>query len=113
MRATYEIGLVLVVFPIVVWTACKNEPGETAGRLFRFLGLVSYAVYVLHEPAASLFTTMLIHGVHLNLAHPLVADAALVVFMALLIVSTWMIDHYYDAPIRKVLSRHLGLVRQS
>ena len=113
MRATYEIALVLVVFPIVVWTACKNEPGETAGRLFRFLGLVSYAVYVLHEPAASLFTTMLIHGLHLNLAHPLVADAALVVFLALLIVGTWLVDRYYDAPIRKALSRHLDLVRHT
>ena len=111
MRETYEIVLVLVVFPIVVWTACRNEPGETAGRLFRFLGLVSYAVYVLHEPAAALFTTILIHGLHLNLSHLLVADVALVVFIALLIFGTWLVDRYYDAPIRKALSRRLDLVR--
>lgn len=113
MKAAYEIVLVLVVFPIVVWTACRNEPGETAGRLFRFLGLVSYAIYVLHEPAAALFTTMLIHGLHLNLAHPLVANVALVVFMALLMLGTWLVDRYYDAPIRKALSRRLDLIRHT
>ncbi len=111
IRATYEIVLVLVVFPIVVWTACRNEPGEATGRLFRFLGLVSYAVYVLHEPAAALFTTILIHGLHLNLADALVADVALAAFLALLIVGTWLIDRYYDAPIRKALSRQLATPR--
>jgi peptidoglycan/LPS O-acetylase OafA/YrhL len=110
-KAIYEVALVLVVFPIVVWVTCKNESGEATGSLFRFLGLVSYTVYVLHASASVLFTTILIQGAHLNLMHPIVADSALIAFMALLLLGTWVIDRYYDAPIRKALGRRLELTR--
>lgn len=105
VRTAYELALVLGLFPLVVWAGCQNEPGELDGRLFRFLGLISYAVYVLHQPAAALFAWVLERGLHLRLDSAPVARAALVAFVAGLVVATWLIDKYYDAPVRRWLSR--------
>ena len=105
----YELALVLVIFPLVVWTACQFEPGPTTSRTFRFLGLISYAVYTLHQPAAALFTTLLIHVAHLDLLRPGTANLAFLLFMVLLVIASWLIDACYDTPIRKALARRLGL----
>ena len=106
-RASYELGLVLCVFPLVVWVGCQNEPGRWSGLLFRFLGLISYSVYVLHQPAAELFAKLLEKGAHLDLQSVPTANAALVVFIAGLMIVTWLIDKYYDIPIRRSLSARL------
>ena len=106
LRAAYELVLVLVVFPVVVCIACISEPGRRSGVLFRFFGLISYAVYVLHEPAAELTVRLLQRGTHLDLSVPAVANLSLAGFVALLVGATWMIDRYYDAPTRRWLSRH-------
>ena len=105
LRTAYELALVLGLFPLVVWVGGQNEPGQWDGRLFRFLGLISYAVYVLHQPAAALFARVLERGLHLRLDSVPVAHAALAAFIAGLVAATWLIDKYYDAPIRRWLSR--------
>lgn len=106
LRAAYELVLVLAVFPTVVCIACVSEPGRWSGVLFRFFGLISYAVYVLHEPAAALTTRLLQRGAHLDFDVPAIANLSLAGFVTLLVGATWLIDRYYDAPTRRWLSRH-------
>lgn len=104
-RPAYELVLVLGLLPLAVWVGCQCEPGHGANQLFRFLGLISYAVYVLHQPAGALFSRLLERGIHLNMGNTAVADACLALFVVDLIVVTWLIDLYYDVPVRRWLSR--------
>jgi peptidoglycan/LPS O-acetylase OafA/YrhL len=105
LQAAYELVLVLALFPTVLCVACLSEPGPRAAALFRFLGLISYAVYVLHEPAGALVGRALQRGARLNLEDPWTANIALVGFLALLVAGTWLVDRYYDTPVRRWLGR--------
>lgn len=106
IRVFYELGLVLGVFPLVVWVGCQTEPGQWSGRLFHFLGLISYAIYVLHQPAGALFAKFLEKGAHLDLNSVPIANTALVIFIISLMIATWLINKYYDVPVRRWLSGH-------
>ena len=48
-RAIYDLAWILVGFPAVIALAAAREPTAGAGA-FRFLGVTSYGVYVLHYP---------------------------------------------------------------
>ncbi|HEX4182929.1 MAG TPA: acyltransferase, partial [Caulobacteraceae bacterium] len=50
----FELGAVLVAFPLLVWIASRYEPGPHIGRAFSFIGLMSYGIYILHQPLAVL-----------------------------------------------------------
>ena len=54
MRAIWDAACVLVVFPLLVYCATLVDPGPRRRRVATFLGVTSYAVYVLHSPLASL-----------------------------------------------------------
>lgn len=105
MRAWYELGLVLVAFPLVLVVGCRSEPGPLARRWFHALGLASYAVYVLHQPAGALFGRLLQRGAHLDLDDPAVAQAGLAVFAVGLLGAAWAIDRWFDVPVRRWLGR--------
>lgn len=100
-RAVGELACVLAGFPLVVWVACQNEPGRFGAHLFRLLGLVSYAVYVLHQPASTLFAKLIEHGAHMPPER--VATPALALFISGLVVAAWLVDKYYDTPVRRWL----------
>lgn len=103
-RLFYELALVLVVFPLVVWVACQSEPGPVTARLFRFMGLVSYAVYVLHQPVGALFEKFLARGLHLDLEATPVTNSPLLAFVVTLVLGSWLVDRYYDRPVRRTLT---------
>ena len=105
IRPFYELGVVLVAFPIIVWIGCQSEPGPMAARIFRFMGLVSYAVYVLHQPAGAFFEIFLKRSLHLNMETTFTANIALAAFFGCLLLGCWLIDRYYDNPLRKWLNR--------
>jgi peptidoglycan/LPS O-acetylase OafA/YrhL len=99
-RRLYELAVVLGVFPTIVWVAVQREPGVLGGRLFGFLGRVSYAVYVLHAPLGML-AGLALAAVGRPAQGPLVA----VPFMLVVVLLSAGIDRAYDAPVRRWLSR--------
>ena len=101
----FELGAVLVGFPLLVFVASRYEPGPLSGRLFSFIGLMSYGVYVLHQPLGVLVRQGLDHfdwdPADLN---PWLTGPAALVF---LVVLAWQLDKLYDAPVRNWLRERL------
>lgn len=98
----FEAGCVIIVFPIVL--AAGTAGGEIAGwqgRLCRFMGDLSYPLYIIHYPFIYLFA-------HWNWStHPdpvrlgLVATALYVAVVAL----AYALTRWYDRPVRAWLTR--------
>ena len=97
----YEIGMVLVGMPALAVAAARFEPDPLSGRLFSFVGLISYGVYIVHQPLGNL-VVMLLHRV---VRIPTDLSGALygLVFMTFLVLLNWGLDRFYDAPVRRWL----------
>lgn len=96
----YELALVLVGFPLLLIAAAWFEPGPRSGRLFSLVGLVSYGVYIVHQPLGNLARSALTRWPAL-VDHSGILSGAL--FMAGVVGLSWWLDGHYDAPVRKVL----------
>jgi peptidoglycan/LPS O-acetylase OafA/YrhL len=105
LRGAYDLLWVLVGFPLLIATAVQREPGRGIG-IFQFLGVTSYAIYVLHVPLRRLMQYGLKGFLHRDL---MMIDAPWsgFVFVILVCVTGWLADRYYDAPVRRWLSRKL------
>jgi peptidoglycan/LPS O-acetylase OafA/YrhL len=107
IRPIFDLAVVALVFPYIVALALVAEPSYRAGQFFRFVGAISYAVYVLHAPLGAFALEILGQDVVMKAA-PGVGLA----FMVALVALCWSLDRFYDAPLRRLL---LGLrfVRRS
>jgi peptidoglycan/LPS O-acetylase OafA/YrhL len=102
-RPITDLACVLLIFPVLVWLATLIDPGTTWQKASTFLGLTSYAVYVLHTPLLAVLSSLArVHSAGVGLAWLGVA------FLTLLLAVSWLIDSYYDAPVRRYLSRRLA-----
>jgi len=95
----FEIGAVVVAFPLIIAAAAQIEPGPRTGRAFAVIGLVSYAVYLLHQPMGNI-ARIVLGRLHVRIPtdwHGLLFGA---VFMAAVFGLSWWLDGAYDAPFR-------------
>jgi peptidoglycan/LPS O-acetylase OafA/YrhL len=107
-RALWDAVCVLVVFPVTVYFGTLIDPGSRLRRIATFLGVTSYAVYVLHSPLSSV----------LNSAMRFFAAGSVAPYMGLavlafLLAGCWLIDRYIDMPIRRQLSRIIPKMQAS
>lgn len=100
-RPVYQLFAVLLVFPGLVSVAIRHEPGRAGGAVFSLLGLVSYAVYVLHQPLGVLA------GLALRAlpGSPPPVDVTVPLFMLAVVGLCVAIDTLYDRPVRRALTR--------
>jgi peptidoglycan/LPS O-acetylase OafA/YrhL len=95
----YEVGMILVGLPLIAVAAARFEPGPATGRFFTWVGLVSYGVYCLHQPLGNL--------VVLGLGRVLPVGLRVlpfgILFVAAVMLLSWALDVYYDAPLRRWL----------
>jgi peptidoglycan/LPS O-acetylase OafA/YrhL len=95
LRAVWDAVCVLVVFPLVVYAGTAIDPSTRLQRVATFLGVTSYAIYVLHSPLFSLLhSTLRVGAPYLGIA-----------VLALLLIGCWLVDRYVDMPIRRRLNR--------
>jgi peptidoglycan/LPS O-acetylase OafA/YrhL len=100
LRPIWDAVCVLLVFPLIVWCGTAIDPGPLLRVSATFLGITSYAVYVLHTPLSAIVnsaTRVLPRG----LGAPYLGMAVLV----LLLIGCWLVDRYFDMPIRRLLGR--------
>jgi peptidoglycan/LPS O-acetylase OafA/YrhL len=97
---TVELLLVFLLFPALTIATASVDVGPRGAVVCGILGTTSYALYVIHQPAAVLWEAAL--------KRVLGADAALVpwagwVLLPILGVVAWLLDRYYDTPVRRRL----------
>jgi peptidoglycan/LPS O-acetylase OafA/YrhL len=101
----YDVVVVGLAFPALVYAAALVNPGPRLVGLFSFLGLVSYAIYVLHVPAFHLAEHGLARYAGLDLAAHRPAGGFAI--LALLVALCWLADRLYDIPLRRWLVARL------
>ncbi len=97
----FELGVVLIGFPLLLALASRFEPGAWTGRLFSHIGLVSYGVYIVHQPIGYLARISLERVI--DLPDDLWALPCGVGFLLFLVLLAGWLDRHYDGPVRRVL----------
>jgi len=100
-KPIYELAVVLLGFPALLILAGRFEPGPISGRLFSFTGLISYGIYIIHQPVGNLVHFAL--GRDFDPPDDLSSLGYGAAFLGLLILIAWRLDRDVDAPIRKAL----------
>jgi peptidoglycan/LPS O-acetylase OafA/YrhL len=54
-RALYDLGAIILLFPLVLWLCIVNEPRRGL-RFYAFLGLISYPIYTIHLPVMTVIS---------------------------------------------------------
>jgi peptidoglycan/LPS O-acetylase OafA/YrhL len=112
MRAVWDLVCVLVVFPVLVLLATRVDPGARLRQIATFLGLTSYAVYVLHGPLSSVLNSVTRDvaartGMHLDA--PWLGIGSVILLLA----GCWLVDRCFDSPVRRLLGRVVPRTRAS
>jgi peptidoglycan/LPS O-acetylase OafA/YrhL len=105
LRAVWDAVCVLVVFPLTVYWGTHVDPGPRLRMIATFLGVTSYAVYVLHSPLSSIMNSAsrFFGG---SSAVSAVAPQLGIAVLTVLLTGCWLVDRYFDIPVR----RHLGRI---
>lgn len=98
-QRTVDLLLALVGFPTIVWAASRVEPPAGLLPLFAFSGTISYAVYVLHVPFGFILEDLSARSHFLHAP----SDASAVMLFPGIVLVAWLVDRYYDAPVRRAL----------
>ena len=101
LNGVFEAACIIAVFPLVVWYAASGKTTDIAStRICRFLGDISYPLYIVHYPLMYAFYMWLIKTRQYTLYETW--PAALVAVFASIILA-WLCLKLYDMPVRKWL----------
>lgn len=103
INGIYEIFCVAVAFPIIVWLAASgNTTDSFSTKICRFLGDISYPIYIVHYPIMYIFYSWLIEKQIYTLAE----SWAIVIGIFLLnITLAYACLKLYDEPVRRWLAK--------
>lgn len=109
LNGLYESLCVIAVFPLLLWIGASGKATDRmTSRVCKFLGDISYPVYVVHYPFMYLFYWWLWSGeekIPFSQAWPM----ALAVIAASILVA-WLCLRFFDIPLRRRLSAKFGKV---
>lgn len=101
LNGMFEAACIIAVFPLVVWYAASGKTTDIAStRICRFLGDISFPLYIVHYPLMYAFYMWLIKTRQYTLYETW--PAALAVVTASIILA-WLCLKLYDMPVRKWL----------
>ena len=103
LNGLYESFCATAVFPLLLWIGASGKAADgMTSRVCRFLGDISYPVYVVHYPFMYLFYRWLWRGEE-NIPFSQAWPMALAVIAASIFVA-WLCLRFYDIPLRRWLS---------
>jgi peptidoglycan/LPS O-acetylase OafA/YrhL len=100
----YELFNFAILLPFIVWIGTQTEAWKPARRIYAWLGRTSYAIYIVHLPLFPLWIYVSNHFVKDIHAHLALTVAA---YTLLSLTVAWMLDIFYDIPVRAWLGRKL------
>lgn len=107
LNGLYDALVVIAVFPLIVWLGAGTAvSGRRSDALCRWLGDISYPVYVIHYPAMYLFYAW-VWAEELTFSHAWPVAAA--IFFGVIILASAFL-RYYDKPVRRWLSERSSAI---
>lgn len=102
MNGLYDSLTVIIVFPLIVYLGAGGSvQGRRSLAVSRFLGNISYPIYIIHYPLIYVFTAWVEeYEVSVYAAWPV----AVMVFVASILIA-WASLKWYDLPVRKYLTQ--------
>ena len=105
VNSLYEVICIAAVFPFIVWLgACGKSENKITSRINRFLGEISYPLYIVHYPIMYIFYKWLIENQKYTLGETIVASLLAIVSSILLAYACLKL---YDIPVRRWLTKKL------
>ncbi|MBE6337520.1 MAG: acyltransferase [Lentimicrobiaceae bacterium] len=104
LNGIYELFCIMVVFPLIVWIAALSDSAQSKFtlRISKFLGDLSYPLYIVHYPVMYLFYAWLIKNQYYTLGE---TWQMVILVLVVCIVLAYACLKLYDEPIRKWLSK--------
>ena len=103
MNGLYESFCIILIFPILIWIGASGTTTDTKStKICKFLGDISFPLYIIHYPVMYLFYAWLIDKELYTLAE---TWQVVLCVCALNIVLAYLCLKLYDEPVRKWLSK--------
>ncbi len=97
----YDLAGILLAFPAILYLGASSQPQSWLVRPTHWMGIASYAIYVLHYP---LFQWLFFLQSKLHNSHAFPTPLTGILFLCLLVLSAAAADRFYDNPIRRFLT---------
>lgn len=105
LNGVYESFCIILMFPLLVWLGASGSvTGNASSRICRFLGDISYPLYITHYPAMYLFYAWMIDTQLFTWAD---TWQTVVVLLVWNVGFAYLCLRLYDAPVRQRLARRL------
>ena len=103
INGIFELFCLFVAFPLILCIGAGGEVKNAASvKLCRFLGAISYPLYMVHYPFIHIYHAWAVDNA---LAYPLHVHVAVAVLFTLLsMVLAWLVLKLYDEPVRRWLA---------
>ena len=104
VNGIYELACIMIVFPLIVWIAASSDSAQSKFtlKLSKFLGDLSYPLYIVHYPVMYVFYSWLIKNQYFTLGE---TWQMVILVLTVCIVLAYACLKLYDEPIRKRLSK--------
>lgn len=105
LNGIFEAVCIICIFPFIVWLGASGTTTDnTSRRICRFLGDISFPLYIVHYPLMYAFYMWLIKTRLYTFSEtwPIAIST-----MACSICIAWLSLRFYDEPIRKWLKKHI------
>ena len=104
VNGIYELACIMIVFPLIVWIAASSDSAQSKFtlKLSKFLGDLSYPLYIVHYPVMYVFYAWLIKNQYFTLGE---TWQMVILVLTVCIILAYACLKLYDEPIRKKLSK--------
>ena len=103
LNSTYELACIVLVFPLIVWLAASgNMAGKISHKVCKFLGDLSYPLYIVHYPVMYLFYSWLIKNKLYTLGE---TWPVVILVFAVNITLAYTCLKLWDEPVRRWLTK--------
>ncbi|UKB84737.1 acyltransferase [Chryseobacterium sp. MEBOG06] len=105
-NAFYECFTLMIMFPAVILLGAGGKVvGERANHLCKFLGDISYPIYITHFPLVYVYMAWVVNGKH-TLEEPQTLIMGIITVIIAVILA-YLFMRFYDIPVRKWLNTKL------
>ena len=103
LNSLYEVACVMIIFPAIVWLgACGCCDSKPTIAINRFLGEISYPIYIVHYPLMYIFYMWIVKNQRYGLSDTIAAPIILIIASVILAYASLKL---YDEPLRRWLAR--------